>query len=318
LSVVDMTSLLSRWSEASGGAAVLVNHSENRTFRVTAPSGMFSLRLHRPGYQSGASIRSELAWLSALRRDTSLPVPSPVPGRDGRLLQEIEGPDGETSFAVLFDHIEGVEPDLTGDRRALFRVLGGFAAHLHEHATQWTPPQDFTRQVWSAGHILDADGLWGDWRVAPGVDAGIGATLHRLDGELRLRLAEYGTEPGRFGLIHADMRLGNLLLDGDRVTLIDFDDCGFCWFAYDFAAVVSFHETHPAIPALKTAWIEGYRQARPLSDADIAIIDAMILLRRMALLAWIGSHNETALAQTHMPGFAAGTAMLAERFLAAR
>ena len=61
----------------------------------------------------------------------------------------------------------------------------------------------------------------------------------------------------------------------------------------------------PAIPALKAAWLEGYQAVRPLSDADIAIIDAMVLLRRMALLAWIGSHGETRLAQTHVDGFAA-------------
>ncbi|MCS6762501.1 MAG: phosphotransferase [Candidatus Devosia symbiotica] len=55
-----------------------------------------------------------------------------------------------------------------------------------------------------------------------------------------------------YGLIHADMRLGNLLVDSDQVSLIDFDDCGFC-FTYDFAAAVSFHETNSAIPALKAA-----------------------------------------------------------------
>ena len=111
------------------------------------------------------------------------------------------------------------------------------------------------------------------------------------------------------------MRLGNLLVDGKNVTLIDFDDCGFCWFAYDFAAAISFHETNPAIPALKAAWIEGYTAVRGLTAEDLAVLDAMVMLRRMALLAWIGSHAETRLAQTHMPGFADGTAELAERYL---
>jgi hypothetical protein len=35
----------------------------------------------------------------------------------------------------------------------------------------------------------------------------------------------------------------------------------------------------------------------------------------MALLAWIGSHAETSLAQQHVSGFAQGTADLAERYL---
>ena len=53
------------------------------------------------------------------------------------------------------------------------------------------------------------------------------------------RLHAYGTDIDRFGLIHADMRLGNLLVDGERVTLLDFDDCGFGWFLYDLAASLS-------------------------------------------------------------------------------
>lgn len=53
----------------------------------------------------------------------------------------------------------------------------------------------------------------------------------------------------------------------------------------------------------------------PLLRAIFKSIDSMVMLRRMALLAWIGSHAETKLAQLHMPGFADGTATLAERYL---
>ena len=108
------------------------------------------------------------------------------------------------------------------------------------------------------------------------------------------------------------MRLANLLVDGDRVTLIDFDDCGFGWFMYDLAASLSFIETSPQLASLKAGWIAGYEAVRPLSSDDLRIVDAMILLRRMALLAWIGSHAETGLARQHAGRFAVDTAALAE------
>jgi hypothetical protein len=41
----------------------------------------------------------------------------------------------------------------------------------------------------------------------------------------------------------------------------------------------------------------------------------MILLRRMVLLAWIGTHGETTLAQTYTPAFAADTARLGKAWL---
>lgn len=306
---------LSSWGEVDGGTARLINHSENQTFQIDTPGqGSFTLRVHRTGYQSRTSIESELAWLMALRRDTDLSIPEPVPGRDGQLLQRFDTPRGER-MAVLFRFIEGSEPLPDSNLGDLFVKLGRYAATMHNHVTAWPRPPGFERQVWQAATILDSDGPWGDWRMAPGVNDSNRPMLDRLDSSLWLRLAAYGTGADRYGLIHADMRLGNLLVDGDKVTLIDFDDCGLCWFAYDFAAAISFHETNPAIPALRAAWIDGYLSVRSLSPEDIAAIDSMVMLRRMALLAWIGSHADTKLAQQHMRGFADGTAQLAERYL---
>jgi Putative homoserine kinase type II (protein kinase fold) len=312
----DLEPAIPLWPQLAGATPKLINHSENHTFRFDVPGvDTFTLRVHRPEYQNGRTIRSELAWLTALHRDTGLSIPEPVPGGDGELLQTFVAADGETRHAVLFRFIPGHEPSPDSNLVDLFGVLGDYAARLHEHAMAWRRPDDFERQAWNAATILDADGLWGDWRIAPGVTEEIRPLLARVDAALWRRLAEYGTEPHRYGLIHADMRLGNLLVDGDTVSLIDFDDCGLCWFGYDFAAAISFHETHKAIPALKAAWLESYQAIRPLSAEDVGALDSMVMLRRMALLAWIGSHAETNLAQTHMNGFAEGTAELAERYL---
>ena len=46
------------------------------------------------------------------------------------------------------------------------------------------------------------------------------------------------------------------------------------------------------------------------------MIDTLILLRRMALLAWIGSHADTDLAKAHADRFATDTAAMARRYLA--
>jgi Ser/Thr protein kinase RdoA (MazF antagonist) len=305
---------LGLWAETTGGRATLVNHSENHTFRVDAAAGRFFLRVHRPGYQSAAAIASELAWLTALRAETGLPVPRPLAGRDGEIIQRLSTAGAAPRHAVLFAAEPGREPTPADDLSGLFETLGRYAATAHRHAEKFRPPAGFVRPRWDAT-ILDANELWGDWRKAPHVDGSVAAILTRLDGALRADLAAYGTAPGRFGLIHADMRLANLLVDADRVTLIDFDDCGFGWFMYDFAAAISFYEDDPRAAHWRTRWLAGYRTVRPLDPVDLAILDAMVLLRRMALLAWIGSHHETPLAQAHADAFAAGTAALAETYL---
>jgi Ser/Thr protein kinase RdoA (MazF antagonist) len=111
------------------------------------------------------------------------------------------------------------------------------------------------------------------------------------------------------------MRLANLLIEGETTRLIDFDDCGLGWFLYDFATGISFMEDNPQVPALRQAWVRGYRSVRPLSDAEEAEIDTFVMLRRMALLAWIGSHIEAPEPQALAPHFAAGTAKLAAEYI---
>lgn len=315
----SVNAALGLWAETRGGTATLINVSENHTFRIDLPSGgRFILRVHRPGYQSAAAIKSELEWLSALRNETSLPLPRPLPGRDGALLQELRPETGASRHAVLFAHEPGIEPQPGDDLGDLFETLGRFAAIAHLQAMRFTPSASFSRPVWNAGAILDASGLWGDWRRAPHAQGDVAATLAALDARLRRDLAAYGEGRDRFGLIHADMRLANLLVDGERVTLIDFDDCGFCWFLYDFAAAISFFEDSPSIPLLKQRWLCGYEAIRPLATPDRDIVETMVLLRRMALLAWIGSHAETALAQSHAANFARITAELAVPYLDGR
>jgi Ser/Thr protein kinase RdoA (MazF antagonist) len=288
-----------------------INLSENHCFRADAPDGaQYVLRLHRPGYQSRPTIESELSWLTALGQETEIPVPTPLATAGGGLLAEVV----PGRLAALFAFEAGREPLPHENLEATFATLGRYAAIAHRHVADWRRPAGFVRPTWDAAAILDSDGLWGNRRRAPHVEGEVAAALDHLDARLRLRLAGYGATPDRFGLIHADMRLANLLVDGDRLVLLDFDDCGFGWFVYDLAASLSFFEASPQVPALIAAWLDGYRAIRPHSADDIAMVDVMILLRRMALLAWIGSHGETSLAAAHRDRFAIDTVELARRF----
>ena len=303
---------LARWAEVDGGTPVLINYSENHTFRVDGPGeARHILRLHRPHYQSRTAIQSELAWLEALEV-VDIPVPRVLRARDGTAVQEV-APD---RFAALFAFEDGEHPSPDQDLVALFATLGRYAATLHSQVIGWEQPDRFVRPIWDAIGLLEPAGLWGDWRKAPHVEGEVLADLTALDARLRADLKIYGTDIDRFGLIHADMRLANLLVDGERLVLLDFDDCGFGWFMYDLAASLSFFETSPQVPALIRSWVGAYMQVRPLKSDDIRMIDAMILLRRMALLAWIGSHGETELAKSHAERFALDTSLMARKYLA--
>lgn len=306
------------WGLSPATQVALLTVSENATFRADDPgrAGPVVLRVHRPGYHTRAEIESELAWIEALRADAVADIPAPLPARAGGHLAGFEM-DGETRAVAAFEFMTGEEPRMGADLAPGFRDLGAISARLHAHARVWTPPAGFVRKRWDFRTTIGAAPHWGDWRAAPGLTADGRAVLERLCDTLRARLAAFGDGPDRFGLIHADLRLANLLIDdAGRIGVIDFDDCGFGWFLYDFAAAVSFFEHEPVIPTLREAWVEGYRSVAPLDDADIAMLPDFVMLRRLMLTAWIASHAETPTAQEFGDGYTDGTVALAERYLA--
>jgi Ser/Thr protein kinase RdoA (MazF antagonist) len=305
------------WDVPDGAVARLINVSENATYLVEAPGGYKAvMRVHRENYHSRRAIECELAWLDALGADGVVTTPGYYIAKDGHPIQEcrIDGlPDPR--FVDLFHFVEGSAPDETGDMTAGYEELGAIAANCHGHAMTWSKPAPFERLTWDVDTVFGPTPTWGDWRDAPEVTPDVRAVLEQVEATIRTRLAAFGKAPDRFNLIHADMRLANLLIDENGTRLIDFDDCGHGWFMYDFAASISFIEDDPRIPDLRAAWLKGYRSIRSLSAADEAEIDTFIMLRRMALLAWIGSHIEAPEPQELAPGFAATTARLGQAFL---
>ncbi|MDF2620407.1 MAG: aminoglycoside phosphotransferase [Xanthobacteraceae bacterium] len=299
-----LRSALPRWGLSEATELKLLTISENATFRAHDPlSGRdVVFRVHRPGYHSRAEIESELAWLTAL-------------GRDGSLIADIDD-GGTVRHAVAFGLLPGKEPAEGEDLPRWYRELGAINARLHAHARGWQPPDGFTRKRWDYDAMLGKVQLWGDWRAGLGLDAEGRAVLERTAQVLRELLDDYGTGEDRFGLVHADMRVANLLVEGDNLSVIDFDDCGFSWYLYDFAAAISFAEHEPYIPQLQRAWIEGYRTVAPLADEECAILPVFIMLRRMLLTAWVASHSETPTAQAMGEDYTKGTVELARAFLA--
>jgi Ser/Thr protein kinase RdoA (MazF antagonist) len=308
---------LTLWELPALASVRLINVSENATYLVEASGGYKAvLRVHRENYQTRRAIECELAWLDALCADEVVTAPGYYLGRNGRAIQVagIDGLDAER-YLVLFHFVDGRAPDESGDMTGGFEELGAIAARCHGHVQSWVKPEPFERLTWDVDAVFGAAPTWGDWRDAPEVDADVRATLEQVEATIRERLASYGKAPDRYNLIHADMRLANLLVDDSGTCLIDFDDCGHGWFMYDFAAAISFIEDDPRIPDLKAAWLRGYRGVRRLSAEDEAEIETFVMLRRMALLAWIGSHIEAPEPRQLAAGFAAATARLGADYL---
>lgn len=311
-----LSAALPRWGMSSDATLAFLSHSENTTFLAEDPLGgqRLVLRVQRIGYHSPAEIMSELSWIAALIADEVIITPRPRPDRNGQLLCSVPL-NGTTRQVVAFEHMSGREPDPAASLPAWFRELGALTARLHGHSRSWTRSPAFLRKTWDFDAMLGARPLWGDWRAALGLRESERHVLQRVADLLAQRVHTYGQPSHRFGLVHADLRLANLLVDGTRLGIIDFDDCGFSWFFYDFAAAVSFMEHEPIVAELQNAWLEGYRQVAPVSKTDEAMLPVFVMLRRMLLTAWIASHSDTETARRLGTEYTEGTVAMGERFL---
>lgn len=270
--------------------------------------------MQRIGYHTSTEIRSELAWIDSLIAEDIVVTPRPVADGEGRLLSQIVL-NGSPRQIAAFEFLSGKEPDPSEDLVAWFGKLGTISARLHAHSRRWKRPPDFQRKVWDFDAMLGTRPLWGDWRAGLGLrDDGL-KLLERVADTLKQRLDSYGSTNDRFGLVHADLRLANLLVDGPRLGVIDFDDCGFSWFFYDFAAAVSFMEHEPVVAELQASWLAGYREIAPVSRGDELMLPAFVMLRRMLLTAWIASHSDTETARQLGSAYTDGTVAMGERFL---
>ena len=297
----------------ASATARLLSHSENSTFLVATETPFGVLRVCREGYQSPLARRSELAWISAIRENGVVRTPQPLPGANGELLQFVEV-DGEERPVSMFEYIPGVE--LGDDDMESFAVVGSIAARMHGHVESWERPTWFERPTWDLESIFGPGAPWGDWRSGLGLTAEGRVRLEHVESRIREGLTGYSPDATNFGLIHGDLRAANLIVDARHdIWVIDFDDCGFGWLLWDLCSTTTFIEHADNIDEVVKAWIAGYTAVRSLDDRDIAAIPHLVMLRRMHVLAWLGTHSQSDAAKAFGETYAEETLDLADLYM---
>ncbi len=281
----------------------LVTRVENIVFRVDPDDGQpLVLSLHRSWYHTLEELISERQWTRALS-DYGIGTPVPVPALNGRDYVSVEANlNGGTRYAGMSRWVDGeiLERVITGDDdfSGHFRRLGEVAARIHNQASGWEPPSGFTR------HALDADGLmgpspwWGPFWESPVLTAGERVRCEQLRETIHDRLSQLELGPRTYSMIHADLHPKNVVVDGERLHVIDFDDSGFGWHMYELAVGVSSYEGHPRFPEMVAAVLEGYRGIRPLDAESAALLPLFMLVRALAQIGWFADRPEVVRAET--------------------
>lgn len=297
---------------------ILITVSENATFRLDVakrPVGV--IRVSQPGYVGGTkAIVSEFSWLGALHSLTEVKLIDPVATITGNFVAQIRDNKNNTWSCVSTSFVPGEVLEDLPNPAPHYETIGYWTALFHNQARDWQEPPDFKRFTWDITDQVGPHCRWGQWEDAVNTDDEY--DLLKTAEEKAIKLAEsFPRTAQTWGLIHADLRPSNILAAPDgQLTIIDFDDCGYGWFLYDFAAALSFVEHKPYAKQMASLWLAGYQRVTPLTPADITQACALSMLRRLTMLGWTVNHRSDALPEGLFDEQLPGTLEVATNFLA--
>jgi Ser/Thr protein kinase RdoA (MazF antagonist) len=281
----------------------LLSHGENTTFRVVADGGkQFLLRIHRNDYHTRAAIMEELRWLQDLSGDEQLVVPRPVQSSQGHLLESVQTQAvGEARHCVVLEWIAGrfIDKSLNA---AHMRSLGIVVGRLHRHGRRRKIKE---RRYWDAEGLLGVKPKFGPVEDLPGVSASDQKAISDARAATFRRLKRFESlYSHKRGLIHADLHFGNLLMSKRRMAVIDFDDCGFGFLAYDLAVPLSALQSRTGkhdgqLESFKGALLEGYARETDWDRNDEEILSQLMIARRIVMLGWLNSRSDNPRLRAH-------------------
>lgn len=247
-------------------------------YLLAAGSKKFILRIYRNNWRSTQEIAFELALLKFLG-DKGAPVSAPLLTRAGDSSFIVESPEGNRS-AALFHYAKGNAP---GNYLSIkdSELLGKSVANIHRLADGFTTP--YLRPILDLPYLLD-DSIYA---IKPFVNRETLAYLKTLQNRLPDALPLLSKEPGQYGICTGDVNPTNFHIDGETITVFDFDQCGYGYRAFEIGKFISSIHALKNKTDIANAFLEGYQQVRALSHDELAAIPYF----EMVAVVWVMAIN---------------------------
>jgi Ser/Thr protein kinase RdoA (MazF antagonist) len=262
-----------------------LNAFENFVYEAESEDGVpFVLRVSHSTRRTVDYTLGEVEFVRYLGA-AGIPVSQPILSESGQFVERIEDSDpGQYFVATAFERAEGIVFDDAPPLKErywkppLFRDLGRIFARLHNRAQTYklSNPR-FKRQEWYEYDVVDID------RFAPPEEQ----LVRERTARIIERLKQLPRTPDDYGVIHADLHPHNFCFADGRITVFDFDNCEYGWFAKDIAVIVFYvaraaarGEREEAVSTFLGPFMEGYRELRRCDREWMAAIPDMLALQR--------------------------------------
>lgn len=209
------------------GGLISCGGFESFVYSYSDLSNDYIMKITHSTIKDEKQILSEIDFVNYLHKN-GVPVSQAVPSAFDRYLEKIETENG-CFYARSYQKAEGTRPSEMQWNTVLFRHYGETLGQIHKFSKTYKPQyEQFFRPQWNENDRLKPKRNLLDMDMA---------VLEKAR-EIVSYLSLLPKTTDNYGIIHNDFHSSNFFLKDGKITLFDFDDMEYSWFASDIAIVL--------------------------------------------------------------------------------
>lgn len=239
----------------------------NHTYFLSNVNTKYVVRVYCHNWRTKAEIQEELDLLNSLKK-YNLSVSTPIPDKNGNLIQEILAPEG-LRYVVLFTFAEGEKMRFMTNETCF--AVGSMMAKIHNV----TATKKINRINYNSDVLLYKAYEKLNLFFSENLDEMI--YLKQISSKIAKRFEKIHLSEDQKGIVHLDIWYDNLSVNKENeITIFDFDNCGNGSLILDigyFCKQLFFIETDKNEYETKVeSFINGYKKERNLSEKELYLI----------------------------------------------
>lgn len=261
-----------------------IRHNENMTFKVidVIDNKSYILRIHKPATEgflgiqhSYEGLKSEVELLNAINVNKELKVQKPIQNSLGDYVSEYNSASLGKCYVTLLEWIDG--DMLTLKEEGLEDIafsIGEKLGVLHKLFSEFKPKEGFKRPKYNIERI---DTTIEELKY--GVDINLFTKenydiIREVLFVVKERLIVLETQGDAWGIIHADVLPGNIVINNGQASFIDFCLSGFGYYLFDLGSAATIFEEKN----LREAVLQGYASKMKFSYDNLRDVESLIFM----------------------------------------
>jgi amicoumacin kinase len=258
-----------------------INSGSNKVYKIQKNGQSYYLRISVREYNY---ILAEIDWTLFLK--DSIKVPTLLKSNNNKLIETFQE-NGKTHVLCVYYELAGVSWDKNNTTKwneTVFLNWGKTMGQMHCMTKNYRPPYGLLKRPLFEDNLVSLE----PYKHIPSV-------CEKMD-RIQNEISKLPKDIDSYGLIHSDMHQQNFLIDCNDISVLDFDDCEYGFFALDIG-IALYHAIWWGLPdddfakndfALKIInnFMLGYKVENHLSDFWLKKILLFMRYRQIDALSW--------------------------------